>query len=118
MDTAETLRTELHRTRSSEGFPSELRERAGRWALAQLATGARLADLASRVGVSATSLRAWSRSLSSSPESSGGTFLPVVVRTEGVGSPPGGGPVLHTPQGYRVTGLGTDELVAVLRRLE
>lgn len=121
MDTSETLRADLRCSRSSgsgDGYPPALRERVGRWVLAQQATGARLSALAQQVGVSATSLRVWARAVDGCPGARPAEFLPVVVRSGAGAAAPAGGPELHTPQGYRVSGLGLDELVAVLRRLE
>ena len=121
VDTADTLRTALrnHRPKlSGDGFPPALRERVGRWVAAQEGGGERLSDLAPLLGVSATSLRSWARAADRGSDQKTSRFLPVVVKAEGLPTAPESGLTLHTPQGYRVSGLGLHELVTVLRSLE
>jgi len=120
-DTVDALRAALRSERpknSGDGYPPALRERVGRWVSAQEAGGARLAELAQQLGVSATSLRTWARSAGGSQEKKTSGFLPVVVKSEGIPAVLESGLMLHTPQGYRVSGLGLHELVSVLRSLE
>ena len=77
-----------------------------------------MSELAPQLGVSATTLRNWERAADRGSDQKTSGFLPVVVKAEGLPTAPESGLTLHTPQGYRVSGLGLHELVAVLRGLE
>lgn len=120
-DTATTLRAELARCRperASIGFPAALRRRAGRWLSGQQALGSSWTTLGRALGISPTTARQWGLAIEAgSPDPEAG-FLPVVVDEGQPGVGLTAGPVLHTPHGYRVTGLQPEELLAVLRGLE
>ena len=123
---ARTLAAALRQARARrdpEGYPTELRRRAGAWLARGRSRGETWVALGAALGLSSTTASNWARS---SPEAG---FLP--VRTEPTPAPPPeplstapppsavppSSAVLVTPRGYRVQGLSTDALVFVLERL-
>lgn len=120
-ETASTLRAELRRCRpahSHQGFPHELRLRAGRWLRQRQRDGAPWTTLAWALGLSPATARKWALAAESTQPPREGGFVAVVVEPE-----PLEGPVrlselvLVSPEGYRVTGLQPQELIVVLRGL-
>ncbi len=100
-----------------QGFPSELRSRIGRWALARHAHGTSWGRLAIQLGISRYSMRIWARQ-AEEQSTSEDKFLPVIIRPEPLATEPSEHIVLHTPSGYRVTGLELETLIPLLRGLE
>ena len=120
-DTAIILRTELERARPVRrnlGFPPELRERVGRWAVGRRREGVDVRSLSEELGVSTTSIRAWSRAVERPGDGGAGRFLPLTVRSTDAAHRATEGPVLRAPGGYQVTGLQVEEIITVLRGLE
>jgi len=119
--TANSLRAELARKRPrsiTQGYPRELRLRAGAWLLAQHSAGQRWAVLAAQIGVSSSAAKSWARIAGQSPPTPP-RFLPVVVSSKAARIDQAtGSPILHTPAGYRVSGLDLDDLLTMLRDLE
>ncbi len=119
--TATALRAELARKRPrsiTQGYPRELRSRAGAWLLEQHSAGQPWKSLADQIGISSSAANIWARAAAESPAGPA-RFLPVVVSSnaERIDQATGSA-ILHTPSGYRVSGLGLDELLTMLRDLE
>jgi hypothetical protein len=119
-DTASALRAEIKRNAPhprSQGFPLELRSRIGLWALERQAHGTSWGRLASQLGISRSSARTWALH-AEGQSTSEAKFLPVILRTEPLAVEPLESCVVHTPRGYRVSGLNIESLIALLRGLE
>lgn len=118
---AAALRAELARKRPraiTQGYPRELRSRAGAWLLEQHSAGRTWKSLADQIGISSSAANIWARAAAESPAATP-SFLPVVVSSNAeridVAT---GSAILHTPSGYRVSGLDLDDLLTMLRDLE
>jgi hypothetical protein len=123
-DTAKTLRALLARSRPSvnvEGYPLEVRARAGAWIRTRRDAGARWTELGRELGITRTTARAWAtREVETSAreaEVRSPSFLPVRVGDGEPSESTSGSPVLITPRGYRVQGLGLEQLAALLERV-
>lgn len=115
-DSPETLRALLAQTRPKPahlGYPQATRERIVAWALSCRRTGATWQELATRVGLSHTTLREWARPARAAASAA---LLPVLVEPEGAPRPSGSG-ILTSPRGYRVEGLNVEQLAVLLERL-
>ena len=120
-DSAITLRSALEQTRpscSSAGFPAELRERVSLWIVKRSAEGVAGEALAKQLGIAASTVRRWAAAVESPRAEGTGGFLPVTVQEVSSSHRELGGLVLHTPAGYRISGLFVEELIVVLRGLE
>lgn len=89
-------------------YPPELQRLAV--SVARERSGEPLAHLAGELGISVVSLQRWLE------QSEPVQFRPVEISFEAP-STGAAGPVLVTPQGYRVEGLGVESLAALLRAL-
>ena len=120
-DSTLAFRAELDRTRPAQrrlGYPLDLRQRVGKWAAVRHSEGVGIRRLAKDLGVSARSIKEWADSSKAPVRPKTAGFIPVQVDLSAVAGREADTLTLHAPGGYRVTGLGVEELVAVLRRLE
>ena len=120
MDEGNELGVALRATMDRQGRArprSELREKATAYVRAQLEAGATMSDLASLLGVKASTLSAWCRETGSSrrrgrPKGSSEPGLSR-VRVRPVGSPDRT-LVLEGPGGWRITGLTITDVAKLL----
>ena len=114
--TLEELVRELSKQRRGPGrrYPVALRERATAWAQGQRQKGIGVRRLSKELGLSTDTLRAWLGAGDEGP-SLKMKSVRVVERRSSATMP--GGFSLVSVSGYRVEGLSTSELVAVLREL-
>lgn len=113
-DTPATLARLLRDRRpkvANRGYPDPIRRRVGAWARAQRTRGASWASLARELPVATTTLIAWAKL--ASPEG----LVPVVVHDEAPAVTAPDTPVLVSPSGYRVEGLGLTALAQLLGHL-
>jgi len=93
-------------------YPVAFRAAAAGLTRTQLDQGASMNRVAGALGLPARSLTRWLQ------QSAPPMLRPVTVRPDPAPvAAPGAGPVLFTPQGFRIEGLDRDTLIAVLRVL-
>jgi transposase len=110
--TIEEIRTALVRTGGSSGrsYPEAARTAALDWAERQQRKGLGFVPIASKLGISATTLRKWQQQRRA-PSS---TFCAVHIVEPSSSS---GGLVVHASCGLRIEGLSIPELAELVRRL-
>lgn len=94
-------------------YPESLRQLAVGFAREAEAAGWSSSRISRRLGIAWATLERW---CSGPPLAESGGMREVVVRDD-VGTLADPGPVLVTPEGYRIEGLGQEELLAILRAL-
>jgi transposase len=122
----EVQRLRAGRAKGSAPFPEALRAFAVRYLKQEQEKGETLKAVVERLGVSEPTLQAWRRGQTPgskktwSGEERAAPLLPVVVPTPREARPAPAAPTLAvvSPRGWRVEGLGMDETVELLRRLE
>jgi hypothetical protein len=117
-DRVRTIRAEISRLRhgrlpTAVRYPSVIRQHVTAIARRRRAGGANVPAIAREFGVAPWTLALWLRNPSAAVVRAV-DVVPDAPRSSGA---PVAGPVLITPEGFRVEGLDRDTLVAVLRAL-
>ena len=90
-------------------YPAELRRDVGRYAGERRRAGSSVKRVAAELGIAAPTLGIWIQEHRDDEPA----IRPVAVAT----SAPASSPVLVTPQGFRIEGLGVGEIAELLRAL-
>jgi len=103
--------------RPTRWLSEEQRSRAQQLAHALREDGATIAEIADSLRLGKTTIGRWLGSLQAPPDESAGRWLPVVVDASPSGPAFGRrGLTLYSAAGWRVEGLGLDELASLLQR--
>lgn len=98
--------------KSADGYPQQVRDAVGRYALRRRDAGVRWRELEAEVGVSCTSMRIWTRALH------GARFHQVAVVDEpAVVEVVPETLVITSPSGFTLTGCTLEQAATVMRRL-
>lgn len=130
MESLESVRALLVTSRPASwnlGYPPAVRDRVAAYATARRAAGTGMSAIAAELGVSRHSVVSWSKPPAGEPPRG---LVPVEVTSEAsmpaqrarlasmqLGADRAALPVLVSPRGFRVEGLGLDALGALLERL-
>lgn len=112
---------ECARSRASAAYPALIRQAVTEYAREALSRGEGLDAVARAVGLCPGTVRRWWESTPAHERAggvrSGSPLVPVRIVDDDGGPGRQPGPVLVTPGGYRIEGLGLAELTALLARL-
>jgi hypothetical protein len=125
----EELRQQLSQIRIGKSrscrYPPEIRKAVETYLRERRAAGGRRKDICRELGLPASTVNRWEKRLLKNPSRQGGAgeFRPVVMAPEPIRRqrPPAAAAVasctLNSPQGYRVEGLGIEQVLYLLREL-
>ena len=98
----------LRRGRSSQRYPTELREQITAWVAKRRSCGDWSCDISRPLGIPVQTLARWAER-----SSEGATIVPVDI----IDAPPAGTVTLVAPSGLRIEGVAVADAIAILQAL-